>query len=468
MSAPSFSYRSFLLLACYAVSMILASACAKETSKEERRREETDRQFRRLQKAEGHYDGFIAIDANRIVPLALDLAANRTPANGTDNPSLTASVRMGLLGGVTLSTSVVSFDWGNGNVTISLPKQASEPKQLEASAFTATAPSAALEIRGTIGDEGFANGVIDGPISGNHAITLLKKGVNLFTAADRFTYQTQISGVNLLGDSIVNESQLDLQRLTGSHPASTTSDLPSLASFQASIRFANLSAVPQTATDVIYDPILGLMDLQFGSNTTLRVENIFLTRNALTIALSEWHPEAPVTGRVFLGASTYATIQIGSEFPGLGLTNPPPIGKVPPQYYLGTYIGQNPNAPTLAAIAKLEYIKSQGTNSVEFPFASFPMMTLTIQICSGGRIAHEFTEYLTTAFDQLHNSVRFGRSNRTKPDDPASLDITYATNWQSIVGKFSASATGGIDVANPQLKLTPHTFSKFDCSAIPD
>lgn len=480
MFSPSFRYRSILVSALSCMNVVFFS-CAKETSKEERRREESDRQFRRLQKAEGHYDGFISIDANRIVPLSLDLSANRTPANGSDNPSLTASVRIGLLGGVTLSTSIVSFDWGNGNVTISLPKQAPEAKsdgpakQVRASTNTnefslvaAAPPSAALEIRGSINDDGLANGVIDGPISGNHPVTLLKEGVNLFTAADRFTYQTQISSASLLGGEVVNKSQFDLQRLTGTHPASNSSDLPSLTSFQASIRFADLSTVPQNATDVIYDPILGLMDLQFGSTTTLRVENIFLNRNALNVALSDWHPDAPSTGRVFLGASQYGSIRIGSEFPGLGLTNPPAIGDVPPKYYAGRYVGQDPNAPPIIAIAKLEYTKTQGTNSAEYPFASFPMMTITIQTCSGGGKLHEYREYLTTAFDQIRNTVRFGRSNHSDPEDPVSLDFAYTAGWQTIVGKFSASGAGGVDVANPQLTLSPRVMTKFDCASVPD
>lgn len=478
MSAPSViglylvSRTRSLILALCGASFVL-TACAKESSKEERQREEHDRQFRRLQKAEGHYAGFVEMKDGKIVPMALDLAANRTPSNGSDNPSLSAAVKLGLFGGVVLSTNVVSFDWGNGNVTISLPKQSGgagsdDPdKTLSLSApitRAAAAPTAALELRGSMNDDGLANGVIDGPISGSHSVTLKKDGTDLFSEQDHFTYQTQITGASALGGSVINNSQLYLNRRSGQRPSSNSSDLPSLPAFDASIRFANLAAVPSTASDVVYDPLLGSMDIRFGANTVLRVNDIFMDKTALTVALSDWQPTKAFTGRILLGATNYGSVHIGPEFPGVGLAaNAPTINDLPPRTYVGTYTTKDETLQ-FTTLALITYENAQGTNAAEFPFASFPVLTLRILVCSGND-AFSDASYKVEAMDQIRNLARMRAASAT--EDKQILDLTYTTGWQSIVGKFRAPSSGGqIDFGNSQLKLWPVTVSEFSCSSI--
>lgn len=457
-------------LTCLAASLILllATACAKETSKEERRREEHDREFRRLQKAEGHYTGYVAIDDSRIVPLALDLAANRTPANGTDNPSLSASVKLGLFGGVVLSSNIVSFDWGNGNITVSLAKmtqdapQGGSPSGNRFQGFMLPAGNAAaLELRGSLDDNNLNGGVIDGPISGTHKVVLSKQGVNLFTEADHFTYQAQVTGASLLGGEVVNNSQLYLNRQARQHVSSTSSDLPSLPGLDASLRFDHLGAVPATARDVIYDPLLGAMDLQFGTETTLRITDIFMNRAALSMALSDWKADQPFSGSIVLGAARYGNLRVGQEFPGIGLVNAAPINDLPPRTYVGTYLGKED--VVITAIATLEYLGSQSQNTAEYPFPTFPKLRLVVQTCFGDH-AFETYSYDMTALDQVRNTARLnpvstGGGART-------LDISYANAWQKIVGKFKTTTGGVIDVANPQLNLTAKTLPTFDCKAV--
>ena len=478
MSAPALN-RPYLRTLSHSVLFtlgcvsFLVSACAKENSKEERQREEHDRQFRRLQKAEGHYEGFVEINDNQIVPIAMDLAANRTPANGSDNPSLSASVKLGLFGGVVMSSNVVSFDWGNGNVTVSLPKQApsggngsddpNKPKTIQAEMMMPASGSAALELRGSINDEGLANGVIDGPVSGSHNVTLKKSGVNLFSNQDHFTYQTEITGTSVLGGQVVNNSQLYLNRQSGQHAASNSSDLPSLPAFDASIRFSNLGAVPSTASDVVYDPLLGSMDVQFGKNTILRIGDIFMDKHALSVALSDWQPAKAYNGRIVLGAADYGSVRIGQEFPGVGLTSSAtPIADLPPKTYAGTYQSKD-DSPEFATIASVTYESVQGRNTDEYPFAQFPVLTLRILVCSGTQALYDYS-YKVEAMDQIRNVARL---RNIKPEvDKQLLDLTYSTGWQNLIGKFRANSGGTIDFAKPQLKLSPATITDFSCAGI--
>ncbi len=110
----------------FAFGLFLAG-CAKETSEEERQREQTDRERSRLQKGVGTYYGFVSVDESKIIPLSLDLSVNSNPQDGNANPSLSAAVRMGLFGGVVLSSDQTSFDAGNGRLSINLLKKGGLP-----------------------------------------------------------------------------------------------------------------------------------------------------------------------------------------------------------------------------------------------------------------------------------------------------------------------------------------------------
>ncbi len=446
----SFSKRSYMhkinQLFCVFLTMFFVAACAKETSKEERKREETERQYRRMQKAEGHYAGFVAIDGTRLVPLSLDLTTNRNPKDGGDNPTLSASVRIGMFGGIVVSSNAVSFDWGNGRFSVSLAKQKLAPD------ISGTAP---LEIRGVLVENAVSDGVIEGPISGSHAVSLAKDGPNLFTEQDHYNYQTQVSDVALTGDMVAN-SQLSLKRLALPHVSPSTSDLPSLPAFDASIRFANLGVVPQVATDVLYDPILGFVELQFGANTVLRVDNLYLNRDVLSMSLADWKPDQVYAGNIVHGAAVYGHIKIGSDFPSLGLTDAVTVPELPPKYFIGTYKGL---VKTLTAMASLEYQNTRGTNSAEFPFSYFPNFTLKVLLCDG---PHRFTleSYDLSAMDQIRSLARFQNANGI-------FDIKFTPGWKALEGKLKkAGATGSIDAKDPQLKITAQPLSEFECPAV--
>jgi hypothetical protein len=362
-----------------------------------------------------------------------------------------------------LSTSDVSFDWGNGHVTISFAKQKSGGAGLSLAGDSSPpgGASAPLEIRGTIDDTSVTGGVISGPISGNHSVFLSRTGPNLFTTQDHFNYQAQISRSSLTGDLNPN-AELNLKRLSTQHPALKISDLPSLAAFDASVRFANIGVVPEVATDVIYDPILGFMEFQFGPNSLMRLEGIYLTKDALSMSLDSWKPKSTFAGSIVQGASVYGHVLVGSSFPGLGLADSQLMGELPPKYYSGTYKGIGPNALTFSAIGYLEYNNARGTNSAEYPFLYYPKFNLKIFVCDGSRTFMEFN-YDMEAMDQIQNVARL---HDAASRDRKLLDITYTPDWKNISGKFTKDNTDGpIDVKDPQLNFQAKNLTEFTCAA---
>ncbi len=431
-------------------------SCAKETSEEERKREQTDRERDRLKKAVGSYFGYVTIDDNKIVPLSLDLSINLNPQEGTDNPTLAGALRIGMFGGVVLSSDQTSYDAGNGRISVNLSKKSSQSGGAAAVAGNAGAP---LELHGFIRDGKLVDGSLEGPHSGSRKVTLTDGGQNLFSEQVSFNYSTQISDAQTVG-SLTPNAQLSLKRSTIQRPSIlSSSDLPQLPGLEASFRFKSLGVSPQPASDVLYEPIKGFIDMQFAQNMTIRVENIYLTNDVLNTSLTDWRPAKESAGVLIKGSAISGHVRFGSSFPGLGLESPENADGKPPQYFAGTY--QPLGSPTVfRSIASLEYQFSQGTNSAEYPFPVFPKFQLRLKICSGAQVVKEGT-YELSALDQVKGIGRFIDS---RPGQKSLIDIQYNENWTSLSGKYSDGNTGPIDTSNPQLYLFASSTPIANCA----
>lgn len=441
-------YRAFFVTL---VLSSLASACAKETSEEERRREQVDRERSRLQKAEGTYLGYVAIDENKIVPASVDLKVNQNPQSGDESPTLAAAVRIGMFGGVVLSSDQTSYDAGDGRISLNLSKKGG-------GGAAEVAANALFELKGYIRDGKFVDSTIGGANTGTHAMSLAKDGLNLFTEQYTYTYATQITDVPA-GGALASNAQLSLKRSTSPRPGPSSSDMPQLPGLEASLRFANLGVVPQVASDVLYEPLSGYMDMRFSDNMYVHVENIYLSRDALSMALTDWKPAGEISGHVIQGSAIAGYVRLGSSFPGLGLAAPDHVKEKPPQYFVGTFKGTN-SATTFRAIASLEYQQGQGTNSAEFPFAVFPKLKLKLKLCSGDQPIQS-GDYALTALDQVRGVGRFVDTRATAE---AILDISYLDNWNTMVGKFTSGSSDTIDTSNPQLRLSATTTPIGNCA----
>lgn len=445
--------RHFAKIIMISVVSITVS-CARETSKEDRKREETERQFNRLDRATGSYLGFVAVDDDRIVPLELDLSTVRNPVEGDDDPALTATLRIGLFGGVRISSRSVSYDWGSGKISASFDRGAAGGtvnSGLSPAMGTAGMRGSPLELRGVLRDGTIESAEIDGPNSGRTAIELSRTGPYLFSDQPSYTYRVSFG---------TTPAQLDIKPLVSPRAAPGTSDLPVLPPLEASIRFSGSAIVPQTATDVIYEPLTGLLELQLRADARIRVENIFLTRSATQTGLHGWMPPTNYEGQVIQGAAVIGDASFSSNFPGLSLTNPGNLSLLPPRYFTGTYRGSQ-SPVEFPAIASLEYLNTQGTNSAEYPFPAFPKFRFKVLVCSGNRPLKEGT-YDMSAMNPLDSTARFIDTRNTVL---SVLDLRYLNDWNQLVGRFTSSSSGAIDTRDPQLRISAASgVGSVDCS----
>ena len=460
--------RFFALLPLVAAVMSLAlplASCAKETSKEEKKREETDRQFARIQQAAGSYSGYVQIADDAIVPLSLDLTASRNPQGGSDNPALIGSMRIGMFGGVTIPSASASYDSGNGKVAVTFKRSGATNAFGGSGAGSGSAAASAtagdLELRATLSNGALANAVLDGPNLGPHTVQLTTGGANLFSEQDSYVYDAEVAD-ELSNGAITPNAQLNIKRETTPRVAPQTSDLPVLPPLNASLRFVNLGIVPQNIQDFQYDPLTGVVQLYFSNTSKIEIDNVFLTPDATkATSLTDWHPAAELDGGVFVGATKYGAVRLGGGFPGLGLDEATKISDLPPKYFTGTYKGTNSATISFPAIASLEYDNTKGNNSPEYPFPTFPMMTLKVLICSGTQPLKQGSFDLT-ALDQVKGNARFTDNGGASP----SVEVQYLNNWQSFNGRFTTNTSGNIDTHDPQLQLkATSNITTFDCSA---
>lgn len=431
-------------LTVVAILALTLSHCAKETSKEDKKREEANRQFERMSQAEGSYKGFVDLGDDHIVPAALDLTATRNPSDGGDQPAITGALRIGMFGGVTVSSESASFDSGNGKIALTFKRESGTP----------------LEFRGTLADGKFTDAVLGGPNLGDHLVTLAADGKDLFSSQDQYIYEVEVA--DDLTDKFQPNAQLDLKRLSKPRTAPATSDLPLLPPLDASLRFINFGVAPQTVKDVQYDPLTGIVELFFTDAAKIEMTGIYLPTAVAQLGLADWHPEALTDGVVVVGATNYGEARIGSGFPGLGLTSRTKVSELPPQYFKGTYRGAN-NGLVLQSIASIEYTNSQGKNTSEYPFPAFPNLRLRVMVCFGTQKLRD-NEFDLRALDQVKQKARFtiGQAPASPPPPAApdaspvmtTVDIQYTDNWDTFTGKFSGgNSSGAIDTSEPQLKM---------------
>lgn len=443
---------------------LLLGSCAKESSSEERRREEVARQLQRLKLAEGNYFGYVELDQNKITPIELDLSATRNPVNGDESPSLSVAMKIGLFGGVTITSRTASFDFATGQLSVTFEKQAGAASAAPGS--SGPTGRSALEFRGNLQEGQFKDAVLDGPNQGVRKVVLDSKGPMLMSDLPKYTYESNFKE-NVTAGSLSRQTlaYLEMKPLIETRPAPLTSDLPLLAGLSASFKFPGTALVPQTATDVIYDPIEAYVEFLLHDRTRMRFNNVALGKDALGLGIAVWSPYLNATGDIFDGAAQVGTATIGSSFPGLGLKETPVVAELPPRYFRGTYKTRD-GTVSFPVVASLEYLNTVGTNSTEYPFATFPKFQLKYLICDGSGRPQTENTFDLVALDQM---AGVGRMKVVGQNSNGALRIQYSPLWSEIVGLYTTDSSGG-DTRDPQLRLKAETLPSnenrpFDCSS---
>lgn len=426
-------------------------ACAKETSDEERRREDDNRQYARLEKAAGEYFGYVEAQPGKVVPLGLSLTTSRSPQAGGDKPSLTGSLRIGVLGGVTLASGATSYDWGSGKLAITFNRKSGAP----------------LELRGRISNGKFVEAKLDGPNTGAHDVELMLNGANLFDDQDLFLFDAAVtddSNLALSNFAPIHNAQLSLRRTSTAKEPTADSDMPLLPALDASLRFMNLGQVPQVATSVAYDPLTGIVDVTMRDSSGLHIDDVFISKADLpadaTASLDTTIPARLLRGTVVVGAQPYGYIFLDGKFPAASLkvADQASIRALPPGFFAGTYQGSKMDF-ALPAVASIEYLNASSENSAEYPFREIPKLRMKLLLCDGTAPLLPQTMEIQ-ALDQVHSRVRFASNASTSAAAAASSGagseentITFNADWSEINGRFSNKSSDTVMVGEPQLLM---------------
>lgn len=424
------------------LGLLLLSACGKEPSSQDQRREETNRRVERLQNASGTFQGYSEVSPDNVVPVSLSLDVKRNPVSGEDTPTLQASLRVGLFGGITISSDNVSFDSGNGRLAISFRRNF----------------SASLEFIGTVRNNRIENAVILGPNSGSIPTYLEQNSTN-----DTITKLANKSEAVLISRNSDDESEtgspttlLNVTPIIGETRTSELSDLPNLPALDVSLRFDRLSQAPQTSRNVIYDPLRGTMEITFGQNAVLKFKKVFLHKEMLNGV--ETFGMAPIEGEYVLRSQTIRKITFESLDVGtsMGAKNNSMSASLPPNLFLGTITG-NSDLFKYHAIARIDYTGKEGRNTSDKFFTTYPELKLRLGLCIGSRVFSQ-TEFTLISLDYLNKTATFIRSASNKmgsAGDGASdiLELRYSDGWRNLDGNITVTNPEGKNPISPVVEL---------------
>ncbi len=437
-----FFLQEFVVLSI-TISLLILSfffmSCAKEVSAEDKKREEDRRQIARLSKAVGEYEGFAETEEGQAIPAYLNLTIQNNPSNAGDAPSLQASLTLGLFGGLSMSSKATSYDRGASKMTAAFGLLAN-PTGGDPSGSGAKGKT--LELYSIVRDEGLTDAYLKGSSGKTYPVTLKKcdgKCSQDSSSDAKFSYELSITT-----DQATTLTVLDLSRETGEVKAPENSDMPALPVLSATIKFPGTAQVPQMAKDVLYDPLDGSFELTFTSSEGVKeplrflFKNVFYPRNPSDISFSFlW--DGAMEGAIEFNSAPFGRL-VASPI-ALPLKQEMAPQDLPPRYFSGRYQATR-DSYEFPAIAYLDYQGTEGKNTGEFPFQSFPNLKLRVVLCVDGEL---FAEKLLalSSFDHLD---ALGRFTDTEKDSDSLLQTTVQNNgkksWNQLSGIFINKTTG--------------------------
>lgn len=125
------------------------------------------------------------------------------------------------------------------------------------------------------------------------------------------------------------------------------------------------------------------------------------------------------------------------------------------------------------AIGYIVYMNTEGTNTPEYPFSSFPKLEMTLTLCSGSE-RWSVQKYMLTGVDHLNYATFFsgeasGSATATNQKD---MKLWYTSNWDSIEGLVidpeTPQAVPRPDNPPIQLKAVDHMDDPICLTPIPN
>lgn len=443
--------KTFLVL----LVLTLVTSCANELSPEKKARELADREYSRLEKAAGVYSGFLQSSETEIAPVAVTVIVQKNPTSSGEKPLLLVVLKTGLFGGVTVPSSSAAFDFGTKEISAAFnapkkdPNAAGNPSN--SGNPTNSGTTTALEFKATIENDSLVNPLLTGAHQGVHKLKLSKQGKDLFSSKVEYKFLVSIAEED--GEfGKTPQGVMTVKIRKDPEPGTSTSDLPIFPGLEASLSFNSFAATPQVATSVLYDPIVGTMDLQFSSVSLIRLKHVYLTLDTASEKLLP--PE--IHGEITLGGAKLRDVVLKESFLQTTLV------AVPPKTYVGIFQG-DPNGVVFKTVAYLNYQGGTAKNPLEFPFLNFPSMQMDVVVCLGDSDAQK----MILKLDNVDYLSRKGLFRKVATPGESPFEFKWSDNFRVMDGTFHETGGGGTNLSQPHMKLVQRSEEGFKGCAEP-
>ncbi len=408
----------------------LFAGCANEPSEEAKRRELSDREYTRLEKAAGTYAGYMDGPSGKAVPTSIKVTVRKNPtATAGEKPILLVVLRIGLFGGVRIASSSALFDWGTKGLSATFAPG-------KADADKADGGSARLEFRATVVDGDLVKPALFGAHQGSHPLFLKKTSEETLQPDQEFRFLLYVPKGDG-GYEPKNRAMLTLKTRKEPEAAPADADLPLFPGLEASVYFEGFAGTPQVASLILYDPIKATLELQFSKASWMKLTDVYVNVDELSINMPQEMP-----GKVTVGGFNFKDVLL-RQAPSLVAPQ-----KLPPAVFLGTFQGA-PDTLKYKAVGYLHFKESASNNTPDLPFLSFPDMRFEIVVCLGDEPFQKSFHKLVSV-DFLNLKGLFRRENDSA-DSP--LRVTWSKNLDTVDGIFATTDGGESEAGRPRIKF---------------
>ena len=417
---------------------LLLMGCAKELSKEQLERENRDRMVERVSGAKGFFSGGIE-QGDRLVPMELDVGV-RTVAGSADPAIPAVTMKVGLFGGVRVSSITAIYDKGRN--------------ELIARFGRAAGGKVTLELKGTLSEKGF-EGTLEGNASGSQRVKLKRLAASTSNLKDNLiAYQAVYRGRD--GKQFPHlPSQMTLRLDLASAAAPESFDLDQMPSLAMAFRFVGLPRVSTQAKRVTYDPLVSQMDVMLSDRVLIRFGRLAFEGERVPADLMPDRFEGVIYQDAVEVGTLEVTRRVGSFLQDW----------VMPTSFTGCFSmapGSGLIYPVSARVTdlNLELGDPAGRSNILFPSAPALNLELSVLMADGTSYGRMFFKLVES--DPLFSELRF---RQEKGVSLANLRLTIGMGktqdqpWSTLFGSMqtprSARAPRGSGDQGPSLYLTP-------------
>jgi hypothetical protein len=433
------------------VFLVILTACAAEQSPEERKREVRDRKLARLDDAVGKFQGSLALNSTTHIPLDLSIGLKTNPSGTTEEPSLTAVMRIGAFGGTTLRSDNTSYDHGKGRFVARFSNNVIAAQDLEIQGNISATALESAELVAAGGESWSVEALRVEQLSGN-----ADSGSN--------DYPVDLPGSS---SETVNGAMISMTRLNGSVVSNSSSRTPEFPAMQATLRFPGFARLAHSASLVQYDALANSLEIRFpgyGEGPPLRLVFTDVVRSELQVAgTSMFWPSVQIDGTAEIGSRNLGRVKSSDQLESLKLAVVEQT--LPPKHFIGRYYSKRPGV-SYGSFAQMDYLGYEGKTSGPSPLAEFPKMRLQLTLCASARQPMLEKTYLLESVDYLSKQARFIEEAVSQPEV---LEISYGSGWFQFDAKVIQSSESSSGTSTGYARVAAKSVtnrSSIDCAAV--